>query len=389
MKTRFPLGTAITVLLLLALSGCSLWNDLTGGVSGSAFKVSFNASLPAHSLAPDRQLVPAESLQLAFAVKGHQSGVLVAGKSDNPDEWIEYYAHTLGPTGEVWGHGGTSEPYTAPSPDLSPTTVAGTTVTPEYGVFMVRSSASKATDLLLEKAKGTLSAIDEVVLRLAPGESQLISSLHFVGNDATYAMETNNLTINGNSLDLGSVEYVMFAPASIVGAGFSALVTGNHTVADPVLGDEMAPVPGQPNSSTFVNDESTWTEKPDWINDSVGNGGLFAMIDAIAGVAVPSDRTTSAKWQATAKYFQHFFAKFYRAGSTMCNINGGLGNSGHSGFILIALDDSAGPISLASSSQLSVTFQPQASTFGLDAAQVLDVSGSPPLSFVTTVTQLP
>jgi hypothetical protein len=94
-------------------------------------------------------------------------------------------------------------------------------------------------------------------------------------------------------------------------------------------------------------------------------------------------------------YFQSFFVKYYKALCTMCNVTNsyatgsiatGLGNTGHSSFLLIALGDFAGPISITSNSVINVTYNPAGSAFTVDVNGNLNVAGTPPLSFTTGVT---
>ncbi len=342
-------------------------------------------------------------LQFAFGMKGAQSGALVAGNSkDTTDSVINYRVNLKGPNGELWGDTGVSQPFSLPNPHVLSADSTPRVVTPQVGTFVVTTETTSPLPLILKTGESNpITSVNEIVMRLGSdegfGSSDLtyISSPHFVytteaGVAITYSNPGNNLMVNGQKLK--DLEYFLFVPASVVGVGFNYIASGDHMVANPVLNDEVN------NQGSFVNPTSAWTLNPNWITDDVDNFALFAMIDKLAGTD-SSTRHASSRWNSLAQYFQRYFAKFYRAGSTMFNIHdntlndygpipGGLGNNGHSSFLLIALDDSQGPIELGSQATISVSYDPSGSKFTLTNG-VMDVtgasSGAPPLKFLTKV----
>jgi hypothetical protein len=379
------------------------------------FSTGSGASPLLRSVSP-RTLIDDSSLGFAFAVEAQQSGVLATGNSsDTTFATISYKVSTTGSDGTILGAGGESQSFTLPNPHIKSNLPDGSVVKGMYGTFIISMENGQTTQLVLKRndyeSSGALDSINEVVMRLGgnlDGQgNSIITEPHFfsvdeAGTSTTYADVNCNLLLNGGSGQTLGLEYILFVPASIVGSGFNSFVSGNRqsTVADPVLGDEMVPIEGQPNSSTFKNPPSSWTLNPAWKDDAVGNAGLFEMMDRIAGITDPSQRQGSEKWQSLAVYFQTFFAKYYKASCTMFNITSpyaasggipsGLGNCGHSSFLLIALDDSAGPIGVSNSTVINVVFEPSASTFDLDTGTgKLNITGDPALRFTTKVTTQP
>jgi hypothetical protein len=346
-------------------------------------------------------------LVFIYGVKGHQSGCLTVGSSNVADKIMSYKASTFAKDGITkLGGGGESESFVIPEPSIynNDGLPAGTVINTNNGIFMVRMGGGNKTVLNLEfdqavtlnPVQGVLTEIDEIVVRTGlnneyyNGASVLLQP-HFVVNDdagsTTYSMMQNNLTINKSNTGLENFEYIFFLPASKIGAGFTYYVGGEHTVANPVLGDEMVPIEGMPNNSEFANPPSEWTKNPEWINDQVGNTGLFNMIDKITGVN-SSQRYESSEWILLAEYFQDFFIKYYKSFSTMFCVNNGLGSSGNSSFQVIALDDSNAPITISQDEIIQVEFVPNGATYSLSAEGVLDISGETPLNFKATVVSI-
>jgi len=361
------------------------------------------------ALAP-RATAPEIGFYVGF--KAAQSGCLVAGNSSRSDATMSFTLSAIARDGEtILGAAPTAEAeeFVLPDPSIIQGDLAdGTAVWApgRLGMFIARFSPDGSTQLLATPELSDsfpmstfLSEVDEVVMRTSligePAEDAnaeqipdtlVITSPHFVvdtgDGPVAYHDQNVSLSINGETEVFTNFEYVIFVPASVVGEGFNYFVHGDQTVFDPVLGDEMECDANQ--SCSWVNDPSTWTLNPEWINNADGNAGLFEMIDVIADVGDPVDRMGNARWVELANYFQGFFAKFYLAGSTMFNVGSGLGSGGNSSFQLIALDDTNGPLLLDQNAVLSVTYAPGDASFVVNG-DMLEITADPPLEFQTAV----
>jgi hypothetical protein len=326
------LGSIAVITLVVVAIGCqmtpsssrglSMVFKCNGGVAGNVWSLPVNSKMVKKYDSRDIS-VPSTSLDFAFGLEANQSGVLVAGNSNDSISTLGDDVTTVGTNGVTWGSNNASESFTLPDPNVISTQPAGTVFTPPYGVFEVNTQNGASTQLSLQpdsgETVGNLTSINEVVMRLSidnaysmPGTT-LICAPHLIYYSSpktytTYADEAGNLLINGQLNQVQELEYIVFAPGSVVGSGFTYLVSGANgsTVADPVLGDQIVPVSGQPNSKQFQNPPSSWTVNPNWVSDSADNAGLFAMLDKIAGLTSPSQRAGSSQWQSLAPTFRVF-----------------------------------------------------------------------------------
>lgn len=358
--------------------------------------------------APDGPV--ADPVSLYLGIKAAQSGCLVGSHSTDPDtvtfrltatsrDGQTIVGFTDGPTDDI----GRGEEFVLPDPSVISSLPDGTKVWGQHwlGLFITRFSPSSGTSMTavpIEEGglfNRTPSEINEVVFRTAllgelmfdANHSELSNAFlmtepHFVvdtpDGPESFSSHQGTLRINGEDDVLANLEYVIFVPSSVVGPGFSSYVYGAQTVATPLL------------DKTLWGFPTDFTMDPDWINDDVGNAGLFAAIDEIAGVTDPADRRSNSHWVSVAEYFQGFFTKFFEAESTMFNIDnglgyGGLGNGGNSSFQIIALDDSQGGLQLDDGAVLTVSYEPTNASFEV-VGGTLEVTADPVLEFRAGVT---
>jgi hypothetical protein len=330
-----------------------------------------------------------------FGLKGSQSGTMVAGYSGSEDfSYVGFRLSAIARDGEtLLGWEGEPERFVLPDPSIhvyEGSFPAGTEVwSPE--AFIARFTPTGSTSLIASRddsSSSSLEYIDEVVFRVSSNGLAVVDSAgnqipgvivdtapHFVVDDGTnlarYSEQDATLTVAGGSLEFTNLEYIVFVPASKVGANFNWFVQYENAVRNPILDDSI--------------DSSEWELDPTWIDDSSANAGLFAMIDEITGITDPADRAQDSTWLELAQYFQRVFAKFYVARSTMFNINGLLGSSNTgSSFQVIALDDAGGPIPLGEDAVLGITYKIDRAEL-TESEGVLDLVAEPILEFSTAV----
>jgi hypothetical protein len=390
-------------------------------------KTGFNTTLPSinHPVAfsfanPAGDINPA-TVELDFGIAGNQGGTLVAGYSQFPYQFVANTvdAHTVSfdPTaidpnnGATIGASGVSESFLPTDPSIiTPNALTGPatfnpfanegdgTATP--GIFMARFAAAASTTMTLAPESTTLTQIDEIVLRLANPQNPLVDAFgntasiicdpHLFYAGTRYSADDNNLSVAGSpggNSGVNNLQYLLFVPASMIGANANAVVFGPNTVIDPVTNDLETP------GSWTNSAPKTWLAKDTtaWINDP-GCAGLSAAITSFIS-NWPAAQGNPPAFASLAQYFQNYFIKFYAADSTMFNNPGApdptclgiLGNTGTSAsFEIIALDDSRGPMSLSGNYTINLMFDPTSGSYGL-AGNTLSLTGNPPVQFTTSI----
>ena len=358
-------------------------------------------------------MIAPASVKLKFSIAAHQGGSFVAGYSGRAWRTLEFNLSTK-VNGVTVGSNGVSQTFTKDDPSINPN---GNNLTgdatfayqdqQQIGLFMAQISATNSTVMSVvakQDASRLPNGIDEVVLRLgnptdplkdASGNTAwLVGSPHFFIGPDMYSDATANLTV-ATQYRVRDFQYILFMPSSKIGANASFFVTGTNTVIDPVTGD-YGPATDPSDASTwqYVSDDY-WTIKPvaQWIDDP-GCAGIVQVINTITGTSPVNYAAADPTWQSLAAYFQAYFVKFYSGRSTMFQPHGTLGNLDGNGilgntstsasFEIVALDDSNGPMAINSNSTLSILYDAAKTTYAVSNG-ILDVSGTPPLRFVTKV----
>ncbi len=381
---------------------------LTVGDPSGTFKIRtgmVSSSATLRGLKEPSVLIQPDVLQFNVGIPATQGGTLMASTSSGTTVQ-QFYLSTLAPDGKtIWGYGGPSESFlptdasvvnahggfTGGSIDLG---AAGMTA-PGPGVFMARFGLGVTTEMSVKAQLQTqmLTQVDEIVLRLAnpeyplkdaaAGTANVVTAPHFhYSNGATttlFAPETSlpngqrlfaeNLTANGTAHALVDMQYLFFVPASKIGAGQSCFVFGGTSIV---------------GTTTYANlgvFDPTGLSVADWIKKSPG---LAKALDQFAG----SDRTTQ-RWLGLAAYFNAYITKFMGYGSSIyfSPVTHTLGITNYpSPFEIIALDDANGPMSLAGFATLNLSYNPDPlGTRYTLSGTTLDVSGTPPIKFYTSV----
>jgi hypothetical protein len=343
--------------------------------------------------------VNAAQIQLLIGIAANQGGTLVTGYSATANTTDSYNVTTTINdglnNGITLGYGGVSQIFAANDPSFLPGvgTIAGsgTVGSNPLGLFMATFASAGTTTLAMTAATHSLSQVDEVVLRTAnsvqpmTNGGTLVTCPHVTYNGTMYTDENQSLAVNGQGGQFGYMQFILFAPASKIGANESYFVSGTYTVIDPVTNDTN----GGPTGNLNRTDPSTWVAKDPiaWINDP-GCAGLLTAINSMAGT---SDQT-NANWKALVSYWQAYFIKFYAGLSTMFNNNSGphgegwlgSGSQASASFEIIALDDSKGPLQTNGNSSLGLIWDAGNTTYTLNNS-VMNVVGQPPIMFTTTV----
>lgn len=368
------------------------------GVKSAAQLVS-RSRLSAGARTEGMLAIDPSSLEFDLAVRAHEGGTLVAGYSHTPDTTLEFSVSTT-VDGVTVGSNGVSQTFPPTDPSIIQNALEGPATVPSgnsIGLFMTRFAASDSTvmDVVAKGDASGLPQVDEIVLRTAGSvqplvdadghHGTLVTGPHFFAGGVLYSDTTGNLKLNSTSGTAQNFQYIFFLPASRVGAGKSFFVASPNTVISPVTNDYGASTDPSDSSTWSYNDPSLWVPKGTtaWISDP-GCAGLAAVIDSIAG----TDRSAQS-WMNMADYFKVFFTKFYAARSTMFQPNGILGSTYDSAtFEIVALDDSNGPMALTGQSTINLIYDPSASVCDL-ASGILDITGTPPISFSASVAVAP
>jgi hypothetical protein len=388
-----------------------------------------SARLNALFASPDASITNTD-VAFGFAFEARQSGAMVVGYSAKPDWSMSFNVSTLASDGTTvlgWDGSqssqGVSETFAISDPAIvlpahatalvGPTAAISYPQGSDYGIFMTRFQPTGSTLLNVTSSSTTTESVDEIVVRLAnPTESlvdtsgnpaTLVSGPHFIYNGTLYTDSTGYGSPRNLSLGSGATtatpfanfQYIFFMPASKIGAGASFSVLGTNTVISPVTGDFDTTLP-----APYMTPSSTWQPKDvgTWLTDT-GCAGILAVVQGVNGETLnPSVAAASLTVAdlALGGYFQAFFTKFYAADSTMFNnTHGRLGNNGSlsATFEIIALDDSAGPMSLTAGATLNLVFDPTAATYDLASgtngnntvSNILNLQGNPPIKFTTSI----
>lgn len=400
---------AATVLLTLVLTACGGGGGASSGGTTSGFTIKLGmtaGTAPATRLLGGRSATvaidPAE-LEFDVAMAGNQ-GVLYA--SANGTQEASRFNVTTQIEGTTVGSGFGSEAFPISEPSLVNYHGTGRALvnqvgeTRPYGVFMARFKPTGATEITVTPASpAVIETVDEIVLRIGapyymmydadhPGTQvgALIAAPHFVYNpgsgprlysdvteycfNESQYFRVQNLAVNTKAA-FANLEYLFFIPRSLPGlsAAFtSGLIFGPDSFTVPVQN------PADPNSPLKPN--AAYADG-NWCFET-GNAGLNAVIDEMVGLP-----RTSPEWLAMSSYFQQFILKFNKTGCIPWNAAGVIGNVGGLSAEVVILE---APLTLSKGSTLSLTYKADQSAYAYDAdADLLTLSGTPPLNFVTSV----
>jgi hypothetical protein len=399
----------VQILVLVLLAGCTApyaaeMTRMTRGfsirfdVSSTAASAAFMKTISVAGDIATQATLSSNAIQFAYPFKAEQSGALVVGNSGEPDYTTVFGVYTFTSSGKRLGVGGDGETFTRPSPHVywsgdpvdGQIGASGTTFQADFSTFVVRSGFGLETDLETVKLypdafiSGDIPRVNEVVVRIDANQPMRMVPHFVVEIDGTRRVFTMGTDIQLNGELAPDFNYILFVPASIVGADFTYLAAPD---TDAGTGLVTIPVDG---SEDFSNPRG-WTLKSDWIDDYDGNAGLFQMIDTIVGISDSAERAGNSRWNSLASYFQRFFTKYYQSGSTMFDLyNESAENQLTANFLLIALDDSRGPMILDDGDRLDVSFVAEHSTYEIvsgtgDDPDMLNITGNPPLLFTTSV----
>ncbi|GEM_PF-2696483 len=349
-------------------------------------------------------VMPASTLRFEVGIPATEGGTFTVSNTNTAN--IQYVAlTTLASDGQtLLGKDGVSETFLATDPavlNIHSGFTSGSLDLAEMGmsapgpsVFMARFGAGATMDITAQlRAQSTpVTSVNEMVLRLGnpeyslkdsgSGKANVVTGPHFIDSstgtlyspltttpDRT-VLHTENLTANGQDYAFLGMGYIFFVPASKIGQGQSCYVFGGSNAS------------GEVDYTKLGMYDPTGLSVSEWI---LRSPGLAKALDQFAG----SDRTTT-RWTNLATYFKGYVEKFMGTEPPIhfSPTSRSLGTKGYaSPFEIIALDDTNGLLSLDGNATLNLKVDLNATglTYTLDGGK-LNVAGTPPLRFMTTVT---